>query len=68
MTKLCTECKHFSSVFSSTKLRSDDYCYHENNRSLVDGSARQHPEHLRYSHASTSCGEIGRWWEPKGAA
>jgi hypothetical protein len=63
MTKRCIDCKHYVAGNVTPYMYFPSACTHENNRSLVDGSCRDGPEELRYSHHSKACGEIGRWWE-----
>lgn len=65
--KRCTDCKHYVPAVGvgSNRRSAPAVCTHENNKSLEDGTPRETPAGLRYSMASTACGETGRWWEAK---
>jgi hypothetical protein len=66
--KRCCDCKHLNHGVYDVNLMMhviSASCRHPNNASLVDGRPLKDPQTLRYSGASTNCGQSGLWWEPR---
>lgn len=67
--KLCKDCAHYKLWVNVSMKQSDfvipGHCMHPNNASLVDGTPRHTPEHLRYNEASTACRPEGYWWQER---